>query len=91
MTLSRRLSLPDIPDLKRLCQSVAILDAILQPKWDFRYFSFNSRWAEGEMMASMRDGSGDDYFLLFNKAGAILKGYAHESTMAEYYVDSGKA
>src|SRR5262245_48774409 len=30
-------------------------------------------------MASLRDGSGDDYFILFTQAGAILKGFAHES------------
>ncbi len=34
------------------------------------------------MMASMRDGSGDDWFLLFNQAGAVLKGFSHESPMA---------
>ena len=33
------------------------------------------------MMASMRDGEGDDWFLLFCEAGAILKGFAHESPM----------
>ncbi len=36
------------------------------------------------MMASMRDGSGDEYFILFNKFGAIIKGFAHESTMSPY-------
>lgn len=29
-------------------------------------------------MASMRNGSGDDWFLLLNSAGAALKGFAHE-------------
>ena len=91
MSLHNLRFLPDIPTLKRLCQSVAMLDAVLQPEWGLRYFSFNSRWAEGEMMASMRDGSGDGYFLLFNKAGAILKGYAHETAMARHFVDTGKA
>ena len=35
-------------------------------------------------MASMRDGSGDGYFILFNTQGAILKGFAHESAMSPY-------
>ena len=74
--------LPDIPTLRRLTQSLATLDAVLSPEWEGRYYSFNSRWAEGEIMASMRDGSGDDWFLLFGQAGAILKGFAHESPMA---------
>jgi len=30
-------------------------------------------------MASMRDGCGDSYFILFTGAGAIMKGFAHES------------
>src|SRR5579872_961684 len=75
--------LPDIPILRRLTQSLAMLDAILSPEWESRYYSFNSRWAEAEMMASMRDGCGDDWFLLFCQAGAALKGFAHESPMAE--------
>lgn len=42
------------------------------------------------MMASMRDGSGDEYFILFNSAGAILKGFAHESPMSPYANVIGK-
>ena len=56
-----------------------MLDAILCPEWEYRYHSFNANWAAGEQMASMRDGCGDSYFILFTKAGAIMKGFAHES------------
>jgi hypothetical protein len=84
MTSTRNLALlADIPTLRRLTQSLAMLDAIVSPDWQMRYHSFNSRWAEAEMMASMRDGSGDGWFLLFCPSGAILKGFAHESPMAE--------
>lgn len=76
--------LPDIEALRRLSQSLAMLDAILSPEWDYRYYSFNSKWSEGEMMASMRDGSGDAYFILFNSTGAIMKGFAHESEMSPW-------
>lgn len=75
--------LPDIPTLRRLAQSLAMLDAILSPDWERRYYSFNSAWAEAEMMASMRDGSGDHWFLLFCPGGAVLKGFAHESPLAD--------
>lgn len=34
-------------------------------------------------MASMRNGRGDDWFLLFGKANAALKGFAHESGIAK--------
>lgn len=43
MISSRDLSgLPDVPALRRLMQSLAMLDAILSPEWEYRYFSFNS-------------------------------------------------
>lgn len=78
---ARLASLPDIDQLKRLSQSLAMLDAIMSPDWEYRYYSFNSSWGQNETVASMRDGSGDDYFILFNTAGAIIKGFAHESPM----------
>ena len=59
-----------------------MLDAILSPDWQYRHYSFNSRWSAGEQMASMRNGSGDEWFLLFAPWGAALKGFAHESTLA---------
>jgi hypothetical protein len=84
VALRTRQMLPEIDALRRLSQSLAMLDAIISPEWEYRYYSFNSKWGLGEMMASMRNGSGDDYFLLFNTAGAILKGFAHESPMSPY-------
>jgi hypothetical protein len=56
-----------------------MLDAILCPEWQYRYHSFNAYWADGEEMASMRNGSGDEYFILFTRSGVIMKGFAHES------------
>jgi hypothetical protein len=64
-----------------------MLDAILQPEWEYRYYSFNAAWADGEQMGSMRDGSGDDFFALFNEAGCFLKGFAHEAAMSPYIFD----
>ena len=83
MPSTRDLSrLPSIDDLRRLMQSLAVLDAIQCPDWQFRYFSFNSRWSKGEQMGSMRNGQGDHYFALFNSAGCWLKGFDHESPTA---------
>lgn len=76
--------LPAINDLKRWSQSWALLDAILQPEWDLRYYSFNAHWGAETQMASMRDGSGDDYFLVFDSIGAIVKGFSHESNMSPH-------
>ena len=83
-------ALPSIDDLRRLCQSLAMLDAILEPEWQSRYYSFNSRWKPSEMMASMRNGSGDESFILFTADGAAIKGFAHESPMARFIATHGK-
>src|SRR5689334_5634570 len=63
---ARNLSpLPGVDHLRRLLQSMAMLDAILSPEWEFRYYSFDSKWSPGEQMGSMRDGGGDDFFAHF--------------------------
>jgi hypothetical protein len=85
MISTRDLSqLPDIDTLKRAMQSMAMLDAILSPEWEYRMYSFNSKWAKGEEMGSMRNGSGDDLFALFTQHGCFLKGFEHEAKMSPY-------
>ena len=82
MISTRDLSaMPDLAGFRRLARSLAMLDAILSPKWDSRYYSFDSKWAEGEMMASMRNGSGDMWHALLSARGIGLVGLAHESAM----------
>ncbi|GIH08199.1 hypothetical protein Rhe02_62660 [Rhizocola hellebori] len=76
--------LPDIATLKNRCRSMAVLDAILSPEWEFRYYSYNRRWSDGQEMASMRNGSGDDYFIVFTPEGAFIRGFAHESSMSPW-------
>lgn len=85
MISTRKLSLlPDVNGLQRTLQSMAMLDAVLCPEWQFRYYSFDAAWAVGERMGSMRNGSGDEFFALFSSAGCWLKGFAHESPMTSY-------
>jgi len=76
--------LPDVDSLKALLQSLATLDTIMSPEWENRYYSFNSKWSRGEQMGSMRNGSGDEFFALFNRAGCFIKGFAHEYPMTPY-------
>jgi hypothetical protein len=78
---SNLIALPEPDKLKNLCKSIAVLDAIISPDWEYRYFSYNADWDEGEELASMRDGQGDEYQILFNRHGAIINGFAHESEM----------
>ena len=88
MISTRDLSLlPGVDDLRRTLQAMAMLDAILCPEWQFRYYSFNATWAPGEQMGSMRNGSGDDLFAHFSAIGCLLKGFAHEYPMTPYRED----
>jgi hypothetical protein len=59
-----------------------MLEAIVCPEWEYRYYSYNSKWAQNEEMASMQNGCGDEWFLLFDPHGAALKGLAHEYPLA---------
>lgn len=77
-------SLPDVNSLKQLLQSLAMLDAILSPEWEYRYYSFNAKWSRDGQMGSMRDGSGDEFFAFFNNAGCFLKGFVHDCSMTPY-------
>lgn len=62
-----------------MTQGLALMDAAISPEWEYRYFSFNCNWdGHGtEMMASMSDGQGAEYFLHFTcegVAGKVLNG-----------------
>ena len=85
MISTRDLSrLPGPEALRRAMQSMAMVDAILSPDWEGRYYSFNSQWGAGEQMGSMRDGCGDDVFAHFGPTGGWIKGFAHESKMSPF-------
>jgi len=73
--------LPSINEIRIRSQGLALLDAIIMPQWEYRYFSFNSKWNvdDGEMMASMRDGSGAEYFILLSKHSAVGKVFDGQS------------
>lgn len=76
--------LPDIAALRRWSVSLALLDAVMSPEWQWRYFSFDPEWAPGEAMASMRNGSGDEYSIVFSDAGAYIRGFDHESPLSPW-------
>lgn len=78
--------LPAIPVVRERSRAMAMLDAIMSPEWESRYYSFDSHWAPGEEMASMRDGSGNAYSIVFSQVGAYARGFDHESPMSPYRV-----
>ncbi|MGG8410134.1 hypothetical protein ACM614_28035 [Streptomyces sp. 12297] len=76
--------LPGIEDLRAHCRGLAMLDAVLSPEWDARFYSFDAHWDEGEQMASMRDGMGSEYSIVFSPAGAYVRGFDRESLMSPW-------
>ncbi len=72
------LRLPSVEECRRIFRAAAVLDAMMSPEWEFRYYSYNAAWYESEEMASMRDGEGSHYFAWFGPHGLMIKGFDHE-------------
>src|SRR5258708_5874611 len=73
-------ALPPPEALERICKGLAALDAMMAEDWEDRYYSFNAAWnPKGkERMAQMRNGSGDDWFIVFAPTGVFVKSFWHE-------------
>ena len=59
--------------INKKLRRLALLDAIIEQEWEYRYYSFNSAWSESEEMASLRNGSGGEWFFLFEAANLAFK------------------
>lgn len=70
--------LPDRKTLENICTAISVMDAILSQEWQFRYYSFNSKWDTNERCLQMRNGSGDEMHILFSEAGCAINGFAQE-------------
>ncbi len=71
-------TLPAPAELERICKGLAVLDAMMSAEWQDRYYSFNHAWSPKQRMASMRNGHGDDWFIVFAPAGVFVKAFWHE-------------
>jgi hypothetical protein len=78
LSTSNYAGLPSPAALQRLAQSLAVLDAINSPDWEYRYYSYNPAWAPDEALLEMRDGEGDQMLVLFRPEGCVLNGYLSE-------------
>ena len=80
-----RKRIPAPKRLRELLRSLAMLDALLEPQAEHRYFSYDPSWGPGEAMGSMRDGQGDWFAVCFpSTGGAVLRGFGHESVMSPF-------
>jgi hypothetical protein len=76
--------LPAITVVRRWSQSLAVLDAIMSAAREYRCFSFDAEFGPGQALASMRNGSGDEYSITFTDGGAFLRGFDHESPLSPF-------
>lgn len=76
--------LPDIATVRRRSLAMAMVDAIVEADASMRYYHFDPAWSATEEMASMDNGSGDEYSIVFSSAGAYLRGFDHESPMSPW-------
>ncbi|MEU6504827.1 hypothetical protein [Streptomyces sp. NPDC046942] len=79
-------ALPDIRSLRHVCRAIALAEAVLNPG-GYRYYSFDAHWSETEEVFSMRNGSGDEFDIVFSAVGAYIRGFDHESPMSPYADD----
>jgi hypothetical protein len=70
--------LPGRQSLEAICKAISVLDAIISPEWQYRYYSFNSKWDTTEQCLQMRNGSGNEMYILFCEGGCAINGFAHE-------------
>lgn len=83
MISTTMLNLPDRKKLQTICKAISVLDAILSQEWEYRYYSYNNKWADKEEFCEMRDGSGNQMLILFRQDGCVINGFAHEYQQQE--------
>jgi len=75
--------LPNTDDFVARARALAMLDAVLSPEWEYRYYSFDAHWFEGQAVASMRGGEGSRWHAMIQPEGIAVVGYAkHSSPMS---------
>lgn len=62
-----KLILPNREILQKLCKRIVVLDAIFSQEWQYRYYSYNSKWSENEEFCEICNGKGDHILILFCK------------------------
>ena len=70
--------LPDRKSLETIGKAISVLDAIISQEWQYRYYSFSSKWSTDERCLQMRNGSGEEMLVLFRDNGCVINGFAHE-------------
>ncbi|MEV0645157.1 hypothetical protein AB0I28_07825 [Phytomonospora sp. NPDC050363] len=80
--------LPHLPEpeaLRSRLRAMAVLDAAFNPTYPRHLYW--PRWRPGVAMASMDNGGGDSYGVVFDPAGVLLFGFDHESEVSPWRDD----
>lgn len=83
MISTKELNLPQRQKLQKICKAISVLDAIFSQEWQYRYYSYNNKWADNEEFFEMRNGSGDQMLILFKIDGCVINGFSHEYQQQE--------
>lgn len=71
----------DIDELIKFSQSMSLICLILE---DELQYWFNSKWSKNSMVFGMNNQQGEHFHILFNKYGAIILGFNHESSISSF-------
>lgn len=82
---TRNLSaLPSIDLLRQRLQQMSALESVFAIEYGDSQFEFHPKWDHSEQMGAIKNGSGDELFAHFTRAGCCIIGFAHESAMSPY-------
>ena len=70
--------LPNQKNFQKICKAISVLDAILSKEYEYRYYSYNSKWGENEEFFEMKNGEGEYLLVLFNQTGCVINGIHSE-------------
>jgi len=87
LDVAAKLKPPEV--LERMSLAIAALDVVMSSDRSMRYFNFDPTWSASERMASMRDGSGNSYAIIFGPLGCVVRGFDHESTLSPWGLANG--
>ncbi|RIX46539.1 hypothetical protein D3P08_25960 [Paenibacillus nanensis] len=76
---------PDV--LKQRLLALSAMDILLCSEDWLRRYTFDPKWDEETAVACIRNGAGDDVYIVFAPEGVVIKGFDHESEMSPHARD----
>ena len=82
MAIAKVNDVPKLQELKELLRSIAMLDAVLAHDLGETVYSFNDKWSSKVSVGIVKNGQGDDLFVVFDSSGCFMKGLVHDIPLA---------